>query len=415
MADAIKTIKENTKKLLKMGAADLMDKIHFYREVEKVEENAFKPDANGYSSGDTVSIKIPTTWLVQEDDFDITGRIQDAKERSVNLALDMSGTIPFDLDTRQLAHDIDVGAVYKRLIQPMINQMASNIESRMIKKATQYTGNVVGTAGSTIVDPDTVMSGGEKLDEYLAPDSDRIFLMDSSSMRNAVNANKNLFTFERGEYNKAIIGNALGFDWYKNQLIYRHTNGNDVTGLAVEASVVALTEGMTTLGVDGLTANTGTVTKGTAFTIAGHYAVHPLTKQSLAPLLKQYSHVGADVTANASGQVTLTLNEPIYGPASGSLQNVVALPVDEDAITVVGSASTTYKQSLMFQKHAFRAISVPLPMPTSAELAEQVNENGLNLALIKYFDGNTRKWVTRLDSLFGLVPVYPQHATRVTA
>ena len=58
MTDTIKTIKENTKKLLKMGADELMDELHMFREIEKIEESAFKPDANGYSPGDTVSVKI---------------------------------------------------------------------------------------------------------------------------------------------------------------------------------------------------------------------------------------------------------------------------------------------------------------------------------------------------------------------
>lgn len=413
MPDALKTVKENTKKLLKMGADELMDELHFFREVEKIEESAFKPDANGYSPGDTVSVKIPTHWVVQEDDFDITGTIQDAKERSVDMVLDMSGTVPFDLDTEQLATDIDIGKVYERLIQPAIYDLAANLESRFIKKAAQYTGNWVGTAGSTVVDPDTVMAGGEKLDEFLAPGKNRVFLMDSAAMRSAVNANKNLFTFTKEERNSASLGNAYDFEWLKNQLIYRHTNGNDVTGVAVEADVVAIATGMTTLGVDGLTANTGTLTKGSKFTIDGVYAVHPQTKANLG-FLKQFSHVGSNLTANASGQVTITLNEPIYGPTSGSLQNVSALPVDEGALIFLGAASTTYKHSLQFHKKAFRACTVPLAMPKRAELAEQVTEQGITLALIKDFDVKTRKWITRLDVLGGLLAVRPSHSNVVT-
>lgn len=413
MADTIKTVKENTKKLLKMGADELMDELHLFREVAKIEEDAFKPDATGHSPGDRVSVRIPTNWTVQEDNLDITGAIQDAKERSVDMILDMSATIPFDLDTNQLAHDIDLGKVYERLIQPAIYDLAANFESRLIEKAAQYTGNWVGSAGATVVDPDTVMAGGEKLDEFLAPGKNRSFLMDSAAMRNAVNANKSLFTATRKEFNEAFIGNALGFDWFKNQLIYRHTNGNDVSGVAVEADAVTITTGMTTLGVDGLTTSTGTITKGTKFTIDGVYAVHPQTKANLG-FLKQFSHVGADVTANGSGQATLTLNEPIYSSASGSLQNVSALPTDEGAIVFLGSASTTYKHSLQFHKKAFRACTVPLAMPKKAELAEQVTEQGITIALIKDFDVLTRKWITRLDILGGLVAVRPSHSCVVT-
>lgn len=412
---AILTVKSNTRKLLKMAADELNDKIHFFRESAKVEDDAFKPDATGHSPGDTVSVRIPTQWLVQEDNFDITSTMQVAKERSVSATLDMSATVPFELTTQDLATDIDIGKVYERLVQPAILDMAANIEARLLKKATQYTSNTAGTAGSTVVDPDTVMRGGELMDECLAPQSQRFFLMDSGAMRSAVNANKSLFTFKRKEYDEAYIGNALGFDWLKSQLIYRHTNGNDVTGVAVEASVVTPAEGMTTLGVDGLTADTGTITKGTVFTIAGVYAVHPQTKQNLG-YLKQFSHVGNDVTANSSGQATLTLNEPIYSSTSGSLQNVSALPADETgALVFVGSASTTYKQSLMFHKKAFRVMSVPMVMPEQAEISEQVTESGISLALIRDFDIKTRKMITRLDWLGMCLPVRPSWACRVTA
>lgn len=413
MADTIQTIKSNTKKLLKMAAADLSDNIHAFRETEKLEESAFKPDATGHSPGDTVSVRIPTEWTVTEDNFDVTSAIQDAKEKSFNATLDTSATIAFDLDTNQLATDIDIGKVYERLVRPAVLDIASNIEMRFLKKMTQYTGNLVGTAGSTIVDPDTVMAAGEKLDEFLAPMRDRKFLLDSTAMRSAVNANKNLFTFKREEYDEAFIGNALGMDWYKNQLIYRHTNGNDVTGVAVETSVAATSEGMTALGIDGLTATTGTLTKGTVFTIDNVYAVHPKTKVNLG-FLKQFTHVGSDITADVSGQGTITLNQPIYSSASGSLQNVSALPADEASITIVGSASTTYKQSLVWHKKAFRVASVPLQMPTKAELAEQVSEDGMNIALIRDFDVLKRKWVTRLDFLGLVLPVRVDHSCRVT-
>jgi len=237
--------------------------------------------------------------------------------------------------------------------------------------------------------------------------------MDSAAGASAVDSDKGLFVFDRKEYEQGYIGRAHGFEWLENELLYRHTNGNDVTGLAVETDVVTIATGMSTLGIDGLTNSTGTLTKGTVFTIAGVNAVHPQTKADLG-YLKQFVHTGTSVTANGSGQATLTLSEPIYSSASGSLQNVSALPADEAAITVVGSASTTYSQSLMFHKDAFRVCSVPLILPTSAEFAEQASEDGINVAIVRGFDTLTRKMITRVDFLGGLAAVYPRWACRVT-
>ena len=414
MTNTIQTVKSNAQKLVKMAAADLADQVHFFKSARKMSPSEFKPDASGHSPGDTVSVRIPAQANVVEDNFDITGAVGTVKERAVDLSLNKSATVSLELTSNELAHDVDLGQIYDRFLKTYVQDMAASIEARFIQEATQNVANLVGTAGSTIVDPDTVLAGRELMSKYLAPKGrDRFFLMDSTSMRSAVNANKNLFTQTRKEFEQGYIGDALGYSWLENELLYSHTNGNDVTGVAVEDSVVTIATGMTTLGVDGVTANSGTITKGTVFTITGVYAVHPQTKQTL-PFLKQFVHTGATQTANASGQITLTLDEPIYSSASGSLQNVSALPADEATIAFVGSASTAYTQSLMFHKEAFRVVSVPLALPSSAEFAEQASESGMNIAIVRDFDVLTRKWITRMDFLGGIVPVRPRWACRIT-
>lgn len=414
MADTIQTIKLNTKKILKMAADELADNVHFFSNTEKVEDKAFKKDDTGHKPGSTVSVRIPTHTVIQEDNFDITSAIGDVKERTVDLTLDMSATASFDLDSLQLAHDVDVSSVYERFVQPAVYDLAANIESRFLTKATQYVGNSVGTAGSTIFDPKTILDARAKLSQFLVSPKDKnvTLLLDAAAMADATNSNKNLFTFSKKEREDGLLEDSWGTKWAQNELIYNHTLGNDVS-CAVEADVVTIATGMTTLGVDGLTTSTGTFTKGTVFTIDNVYAVHPQTKQSLG-FLKQFTHVGSTQTANGSGQVTLTLNEPIYSSASTSLQNVNALPVDEATINIVGSASTSYRQGLMWHKKAFRVCSVPLVMPQKAELAEQVTEQGITLALVRDWDQLTRKMVTRIDFLGGLVAVRPTHACRIT-
>lgn len=413
MSDTIQTIKANTKKLAKMAAADLADNIHFFKTAQKLESDAFKPDAGGHSPGDTVSVRIPAKFTVGTSSFDLTSALQDVKETSVNATLDVIGTVGFDLDSQQLAHDVDLGKIYDRFLRGAVMDMAASIENQMITKATQATYNIVGTAGSTIVDPDTVMAGRERLGKYLAPQKgdDRTFLMDSTAMRSAINANKSLFTFSKKEFSQGYIGDALGFSWLENELLYQHTNGADVN-VAIEATVVTPATGATTIGVDGVTSG-ATIKKGSVFTIAGVYAVHPQTKVAY-PFLQQFT-VTADVTETASNSVTIAISPTIYGPTSGSLQNVSALPADEAAVTFIGSASTTYTQSLMFHKKAFRVASVPLVLPINAEFAEQASEEGMNIAIVRDFDILTRKMITRLDFLGLVVPVRPEWACRVTA
>lgn len=415
MADSIVTIKSNAKALAKMAAAELADNVQFFKAARKFEGDAFKPNSGGHSPSDTVSVRIPPKFTVGTSSFDLTSNLQEIKERSVDLTLDIIGTLGFDLDSQQLAHDVNLGQVYDRFIRPAVMDLSASIENQMLTKATQKTYNLVGTAGSTVVDPDTVMAGRERMNKYLCPSKgkDRSFLMDSTAMRSAVNANKNLFVFDRKEFDQGYIGDALGFSWLENELLYQHTNGNDVTGVAVEATVLAPATGASTLGVDGLTATSGTVKKGSVFTIAGVYAVHPQTKVAY-PFLQQFT-VTADAMADGSGNAILSISPTIYSSASGSLQNVSAIPADEATVTFVGSSSTTYTQSLMFHKDAFRVVSVPLVLPTGAEFAEQASESGMNIAIVRDFDILTRKMITRIDFLGGLVDVRPEWACRVIA
>lgn len=412
MPDNILTIKSNAKKLAKMAAADLADSVHFFKTARQMDTSEFNSDRGGHSPGDTVSVRIPAQASVGTSSFDLTGALQDVKERSVDATLDIIGTVGFDLDSQQLAHDIDLGKVYDRFIRGFVKDIAASVEAQALTKATQATANLVGTPGSTVVDPDTVLAGREKMSKFLAPkDDNRFFLMDSTAMRSAVNANKNLFVFGKKEYGQGYIGDALGYSWMENELLYQHTNGADVS-VAIESTVLAPATGATSIGVDGVTSG-ATIKKGSTFTIAGVYAVHPQTKVAL-PFLKQFT-VTADVTETSGNSVTIQISPAIYSSASGSLQNVSALHADEAAVVFDGAASTTYTQSLMYHKEAFRVASVPLVLPTGAEFAEQASEDGMNIAIIRDFDVLTRKMITRIDFLGLVVPVRPEWACRVTS
>lgn len=414
MADSLNNIKANGKLLAKAGAALLYDELQFCKSINQADPSDYK-GKNGFAAGDTIDISIPWTPTV-DTSFDITSQIQDIKERKVSLALDTPLSVSFDLDTQQLAHDIDVKSVFDRAVAPSIRSLASKIEQTFLQSATQATFNLVGTAGSTVYDTDTILSAREKMNKFLCPkDNNRFFLTDSTASRSAVNARKGLFQSSSeiaDQYKMGFIGIADGFKWMENELLYSHTNGTDVTGIAVESTVLAPATGASTLGVDGV-ATGATVKKGQVFTIADVYAVHPLTKVSTG-VLQQFV-VTADATEDGGNTLTLSISPTIYSSSSGALQNVSALPVDEAAITFVGSASTAYNQSLAFHKDAFTMVSVPLQMPTSTELASQETYKGFTIALIRDFDVLQRRWITRLDFLGGIVAPRPEWACRVTA
>jgi hypothetical protein len=200
-----------------------------------------------------------------------------------------------------------------------------------------------------------------------------------------------------GENKAGAMGMADGFTFLRNNLLPTHTNGTDVS---FEVRTTVSVEGQATLVVEGLTTTTGTVTKGTTFTIATVNMVHPQTKQDLGVLQKFV--VTADATADGSGYATLSISPALYTSASNGLQNISAFPADGDTCTVLtGVASTGYTQSLTYHPSAFRFISTGLYQPRNTEMSGKATENGITVNMVSDFDVLTRKEILRFDVLYG--------------
>lgn len=335
-------------------------------------------------------------------------------EEKVPLTLDIISTVGVSLTSLELSSDINLKSVINRINDQAGVSIAHDIEKQMIKKATQYTYNQVGTAGSTNYGISTILAARTKVNKFLCPtDGDRTLLLEGDASAAAVEARAGLFNASSkiaSQYENGAIGRADGFNWYENELLYNHTNGNDVTGVTVKTTSIA---GATTLAVSGLTTTTGTVKKGQVFTVAGIYAVNPQTRDTYN-FLQQFT-VTADATADGSGDATLSISPTIYSSTSGGLQNVSGFPTAANAIVFSGAASTAYRQSLAFHKKAFRMVSVPLEMPRNAEFSAQATEQGITVQIVREMDVRTREWITRVDFLGGLAIERPEWACRITS
>lgn len=412
MVQTINTIKNGPGIFAKGIAETLRDNLVFCGLVDKADESDFE-GKNGFKSGDTIYTSIPPRYIPQEDSLDITSTIQDTVEEKAPLVLNKTATVGMKLDSLELATDVDVAQALRRHGIPAAESIAHNIEQRCMEIASDAIYNSVGTAGSNTFSVADVLAARTNLNQNLCPVSGRNLIMNSASGALAVDARKGLFqdsTQIAEQYRMGMVGRADGFDWYETELINVHTNGNDVTGVAVNDASV--TEGTATLAVDGLTNTTGTVTKGSVFTIAGVFMVHPITK-TITSKLQQFTVV-SDVTANGSGQATLTISPAIYAGSDG-LQNVSALPADDAALTFVGAASTGYAQNLAFHGSAFKMVTAPLYAPKGVDLVATETVDGITVNIVRDFDVKTREVITRLDVLYAFDKVRPEWACILTA
>lgn len=412
MSNTANTLKNAPGVIASLAAKMLSDKMQFCKTIDKADESDFD-GKNGYKAGDTIYIN-KNARFISGTNADITSAIQEVKEEKVALTLDERRVTGIALTSAEIATEMALKSWANRILDPAVSEMAQKIEASFLDKAMDATYNSVGSAGSTVFDMDTILSAGQKIDENACPDLDnRFVLLNPAAQRSAVNANKGLFnnTTEVGkQYLKGRMGQGMGFEFLSNNLLPIHTNGNDVV---FEVRTTVTTEGQATLVVEALTTTTGTVKKGTVFTIAGVNAVHPITKADLGYL--QQFVVTSDKTADGNGYATLDVSPAFYTSASNGLQNITAFPVDGAAITPVGAASSALVQNLAYHKSAFRMVSVPLVKPDGTDMAAQKTVDGITVRVIRDYDVLTDKLIMRLDFLGGIAAVRPEWSCRITS
>ena len=411
MANTINTVKDGPGIFAKGIAETLRDNLVLGGFVEKADESDFD-GKNGFKAGDTIYTSIPPRYVPQQDNLDITSAIQDSVEEKKPLVLNKTETIGMNLDSLELATDIDIARALQRHGIPAAESIAQNMEARCFGIVQDAVYNSVGTPGSNSFAVADVLAARTKLNQDLCRPGDRRLFMISASGAKADDARKGLFQDSSNiaeQYRNGLVGRADGFDWYETELVNTHTNGNDVTGIAIDATP---TEGVSTLNMDGFTANTGTITKGSVFTIANVYKVHPITKQVTGEL--QQFVVTANGTADANGDIAVQFSPALYAGSNG-LQNIDHLPSDNDVITFVGAASTAYTQNIAMHKSAFKMVTAPLYAPRGVDLVATQTIDGITVNLVRDFDVKTREVITRLDVLYAFDPVRPEWACRLTA
>lgn len=395
------------KMIAREAAAILEEEASFLMNVNRGRQNEFGQQISGYNKGDYVDIEIPPNGVVFDGAvFAGGGSATDNVQKSVRLQLDTQKHIALQFGAKEKL--LEIADYRERILRPQIRALSSIVEADLITKAVQGTPNLVGTPGTTPTTMKTYAQARAKLENFLAPPSDRAMLYSSNANTELVDASKALFhsnaQLERA-FLRGSLGEAQGAMFYEHQSMPVHTNGSQVASLLVNGT---MPQDASSMAVDGGT-GTNTVTKGSIFTFAGVNAVHPLTGADLG-YLQQF--VVTSTLTLAAGAGTLSFYPALR--STGQNKNVTALPADNAALTFVGSASTGYRQGLMFQKDAFTVATAPLPVLASTEGYTARLPSGISVRVMTFGDGNNDYERTRIDILYGMAVVRGLHACRVT-
>jgi hypothetical protein len=398
----------NTHSILAAEAAAVLEEMcPFLMHVNRARESEFQSAYNGYKVGETVTITVPgrssvyTTSTLADG-----GSVEDFKEQSVTLTPNVhrhtayAGSMTDEIFKLE-ARDPRRADWRKRVLKPQLSSLASAIEISLLQAAVNATPNSVGTYGSVPTTMKTYNQARGKMQNALAPDIERYVVFSTDANIELVDASKAIFNPSEEiskQFRESYIGRAARADWFESVNLPTITNGADVVGAINGASQ----DDTNTLVIDGMSAAPAV---GAIFTIAGVYDVHPLTGTAYGTTLKKF--------VTLAGSTTTSL--VCYPPIKSTFPNktVASVPADDAVITWEGSASTTYRQNLMWQRDAFTVAFVDVPQVAGTEGAT-VRTNGISITAQTGGTFSTLASTTRLDVRFGLAAVRGNHACRIT-
>lgn len=379
----------------------------------RAHEEEFSSTVNGYKKGDTISIRRPADFTVRSG---ATMSTQDVIEGKTTLTIDQQKGIDFQFSSTDLT--LKVEDMAERVIKPamssLVNAIAADVMSEMYKGFYNY----VGTPGQRVDAFADFLKAPERLDEMTVPADDRASILCPNDYYGLVGSQTALFSpsLVGSAYSSGEIGKLAGVSTMMSQVVPTHTVGAlggtpVINGASQNVTYETAKNTWTqTLNTDGWTNSvTGVVKAGDVFTIAGVYMVNSKTKATTS-ILQQFV-VTADANSGAStGPAALTISPPII--TSGPHQTVSAAPADGAALTVAGSAATSYRQNMAFHKNAMALAIVPLEMPQAAYGGSRQSYKGVSARVIPTYDSTNdiSKW--RLDVLYGRKLIDPRLGLR---
>ncbi len=386
------------------------------KQVFRGYENEFEKKINGYEVGETISIRRPTDFTVRNNAILAP---QDVVEGKTTITVDQRRGVDFQFTSQDLT--LKISELSERVIKPAMVQLANSIDTALMSLFAAVP-NWVGTPGQVINSYADFALAPERMDEGAVPQDSRSAVLSPQDHWALAGSQTALYnnSINGQSYRKGSIGEIGGVDTFMSQNVPSLTTGSRTGTILVDQSITSATvsydsvkDTMTqVIHMDAFGGAADTVKAGEVFTIAGVYAVNPVTKARL-PFLKQFVVVSDATMASNEGDLT------VY-PAliwTGAFKNVDVVGVSDlnnQGVTFMGSANTVYRQNMAFHKNAFALVSVPLVRPPGAVDVSRQSYKGTSVRVIPVYDGTNDRSAWRLDVLFGIKAIDPRLATRAS-
>jgi hypothetical protein len=353
--------------------------------------------------GSTFTIRKPNKYKV------VSGpglQIQDSVEPSTSITISNQKHVDFQFSSQELTLVIEEFS--ERYLKPAMEPLANQIDYDVISNWTQV-NNQVGTPGTV---PNSFATGiqpvGQRMDESAVPQDGRTMILGPAAYWSMAAGLTGLYVTSVSEPAlKGYLAKIGNFEIYLDQNIQTQTvgayAGSGVVNGAGQTGSSLVTNGWTS-SINGL------LNVGDVFTIAGVYSVNEQSYQSTGQL---HNFVVTSV-ANSDGSGNCTISFYPAITTSGSYQNVSNSPANGAAISVKGSAGTSYQQNLAFVKDAFGLVTVPMELFEGLDFKARQEYKGISMRIIRAYDVNNDVAPCRVDVLYGTATYYPKLAVRLT-
>ena len=364
--------------------------------------------------GDTVSVRIPGYGTVTDGKVASPAGYADTYKPIV--VTQKNASLKFS--SKEMALNVENGDEFERsVLGPQMAALCNRIDADGFALYTAF-NNATGTPGTQPADLDYFLKAMAQLAENSCPVDDQIYgFLSPRTQAGMVQGLKGLFqdsTEISKQYKKGVMGTAAGMNFLMSQNIESHTTGNWTGTPVINDPGAALVSGATTIPVDGFGGATDSFKKGDVITVAGVYAVNPVSKKNTGQLLQLV--VTADYAATGNAMAALPVSPAII--TSGPTQNATALPLDGAVVQIFGHATSYANKvtpaNLVLHRDAlgFAAVDLPLLDPARQHRVRD-NDLGLSLRVTEWLDGVNDDLLIRLDVMYGWAELRQGFGVRV--
>jgi len=393
---------------------DLHNSLVMSRHVYKGYNTEFRARGR-FKVGSSVTIALPNKYRTKDG---ATMDVVDTYERSTTVSVDTQKHVAFNITESDYMFKIEDFS--RKHLVPATIALANKLDNDGMKEYVNVY-NQVGTPGTTPSTFQVLADSAERMDNEAIPQDSRLRIfspkaywsMAAGELKGVFNENIVDTMLRRG-----FVGRFANADHFMSQNVPAHTVGaHGGTPLMNGATA----EGATSIVTNGWSATTAILKAGDIITIDGVYAVNPISGDKWeGNQLRQFV-----VTANTSSvasDATIPIYPTIYSASATEkvlpYQTVDALPANDAAITVVGTASTAYPMNLCFHPNAFALTVLPFQAPKSANKSVmwgQASDQdlGLSITVATGFDIANYDEDTRMDILYGWDTIEPNYAVRI--